>query len=317
MPACITHYLFARRVLALCEQRQIPVFDRDMAMIGAQGPDVFFFHRAFPWQIGAQGFGAGQAMHRGSAAALMAAFRNSVHAETVAPALVKGYMQGFLCHYALDRTAHPFVLYWQQELRRQQPHYGKQDHQYHFRIESALDTWLLQRETGRTIRDFSLTTLIPPDRDGRYAAFARLYRPLYRDLLHQPGVSLARLEQAPGDMRQALFWMTDRRGWRRTVLRGAEALLRQGPLGTSLLRPVDTADWDYANEAHRPWHNPYQPQITMTDSFYDLCQQAAAEAVDMIAAFLGGLQEDTPQDVTGDRGFSSNVSGLYENKEWL
>lgn len=316
MPACIAHMLFARRVLGLCEACGVPVYDRDLALIGAQGPDVFFFHRAFPWQPGKRGFQAGLDMHRGSPRRLMEAFWDSARRETLHPDYVRGYMQGFLCHYALDRTAHPFILYWQEQLRREQPGYGKTDSQYHFRIESALDTLTLRRETGREVTDFRLTSLIPPDREGRYAAMGRLYQPLYRELLRRPA-TVEQIAQAPGDMRQALFWMTDRHGARRLALRGAETLLHTGPLATSLLRPQRADDWDYANEAHRPWHNPCAPAMRETTSFYDLYEQAAWEAVEMIAAFLDALETgDSLPDITGDRGFASNRCGEYENKEW-
>lgn len=312
MPACITHQLFAERVARLCAQRGFPVYDRDMLALGSQGPDVFFFHRAFPWQRGARGFAAGQAMHKGSPATLLTALRESMHRETVAPDQVKGYMQGFLCHYALDRKVHPFVLYWQEELRRQQPRYGQTPSQYHFRIESALDTRTLRRDTGRRIQDYSLTALVPQDREGRYAAFARLYLPVFRAYLHQPEITMERLMQAPGDMREAMFWMTDRHGCRRALLRGGELLLGKGPLGTSLLRPAGTDDWDYANEAHREWHNPHDPTRRSTAGFDELFEEAAAEAVTMIAGFFAG---DDMMDITGDRGFSSDLPGVYDNKE--
>ena len=316
MPACIAHALLMQRVETLCQQRQIPLYDHDLALIGAQGPDVFFFHRAFPWQPGKRGFQAGLDMHHGSPQRLLQAFADSArHAQNAAYA--KGYLQGFLCHYALDRTAHPFVLYWQQQLRRQQPGYAKTDSQYHFRIESALDTLILQRQTGRRIADFRLTALIPPDRGGRYLAMGQLYQPIYRDLLHRPDVTAEQIAQAPGDMREAMFWMTDRHGARCFALRGAEALLGKGPLGTSLLRPLQADDWDYAIAAHRQWHNPAEPEQTSTADFYELFEQAAQEATAMIAALLDALDTDAPlPDITGDRGFASNRRGVYENKEW-
>ena len=52
MPASVTHYLFAERVLNKLKQTGAAVTDRDAALIGAQGPDVFFFHRVMPWQPG-------------------------------------------------------------------------------------------------------------------------------------------------------------------------------------------------------------------------------------------------------------------------
>lgn len=48
MPASVTHYLFAERVLNKLKQTGAAVTDRDAALIGAQGPDVFFFHRVMP-----------------------------------------------------------------------------------------------------------------------------------------------------------------------------------------------------------------------------------------------------------------------------
>lgn len=42
MPAMITHYLFAKRVLSRLKKQGVETADYPMAMIGAQGPDVFF-----------------------------------------------------------------------------------------------------------------------------------------------------------------------------------------------------------------------------------------------------------------------------------
>ena len=67
MPAFCTHYILAseemsnlHRIAAesgfkLCE---------NAVYIGSQGPDIFFFHRTFPWQKGKPLRAAGSAMHR-------------------------------------------------------------------------------------------------------------------------------------------------------------------------------------------------------------------------------------------------------------
>ncbi|MGI6265078.1 MAG: hypothetical protein ACOYJY_06410 [Acutalibacteraceae bacterium] len=301
MPAVIAHALFARQVLSRCERRGVPVYDRDMALIGAQGPDVFFFHRAFPWEIGKMNFHAGQELHHRHPAAVTDALRQSVRRETVAPDFARGYLQGFLCHYALDRTAHPFILAWQKRLRRDRPGYARSDSAYHFCLESALDTLSLRRFTGRRIGDFSLTGLIPPDRQGRYAAFARLYRPVFWQILDRP-VSERYLALAPGDMRQALFWMTDKRGCRAAVLRGGQRLLGTGAVATSLLRPQTADDWDYANLSHRRWQDPFDPTHTHTADFFALWEKAADEAIELIAALL---ETDRPTAaVVGNRDFT-------------
>lgn len=115
-------------------------------------------------------------------------------------------------------------------------------------------------------------------------------------------------------MRRVLRLMTDRSGLRsRWILRPVEAVSGRAHFASALLRPADTSDWDYANEAHRLWHNPDDPQLTSTDSFFDLYELAAAEAEDMITAFRAALPTGQPMiEITQDRGFSSDLPGQYD-----
>lgn len=44
------------------------------------------------------------------------------------------------------------------------------------------------------------------------------------------------------------------------------------------MRPADTGDWDYANESHARWVNPFDEAYESTDSFFELYDLAACEA---------------------------------------
>lgn len=312
MPAMVTHYLFAQRVCRMCRKNGIPIADMDAAMIGAQGPDIFFFHRVLPWETGESYVKQGQLLHKISPARLFEGFRGVLNKAEGQREAMLGYVQGFICHYALDRSVHPFVLYWQKELAKADPGYGRDDHPYHFRIESALDTLTLRRETGRLIQDFRLKTVLPKDHDGLYLAVGRLYQPIFDHLLGKPGAPAAHIALAPGDMRQAIGLMTDRKMLRQKLLRPLEKLSGKGHIATSLLRSADVSDWDYANEAHKEWHNTFDEKYTSTDSFYDLYELAAHEAVDMIDAFTKALPAGSSmEEITQDRGFSSDLPGVY------
>ena len=317
MPAMVAHYLFAQRVFSNLHKIGIPVTDRAAANIGAQGPDIFFFHRVLPWQLGTSYVREGQRMHKISPARLFDAFRSMINRQTDAQKhdVMLSYVEGFFCHYALDRAAHPFILYWQEHLREEQPRYGTTDSQYHFRIESALETMTLRRETGRLMRDFSLTTVLPTDRQTDFLTIGRLYQPVFAALLGSADATAEHIALAPGDMRQALLFMTDKSMIRQRLIHPLERLVRKGHIGTSLLRPLDTGDWDYANEAHRLWTNPFDDAYSSNDSFFDIYELAAAEATDMITAFLEGLSSGTSMvAITQDRGFSSDLPGIYEIK---
>ena len=93
MPAFCTHYILAseemsnlHRIAAesgfkLCE---------NAVYIGSQGPDIFFFHRTFPWQKGKPLRAAGSAMHRAKFGDILDRFADYIKASTE-PDIAKSY----------------------------------------------------------------------------------------------------------------------------------------------------------------------------------------------------------------------------------
>ena len=312
MPACITHYQFALRVMSKLNKSGIKIPDADMVLIGAQGPDIFYFHRVLPWEFGKSHADIGIKLHRGSPARLFESFRKVLNSQKSKHDAVLSYIMGFFCHYAIDRAAHPYIYWAQEKLAEHDPKYGKKPVQYHFRIESALDTIVLRRETGRLISKFSLTSVLPKNRNSCYETVGQIYNQLLSRLygLSIPAELLAR---APGDMRQALFFMDDKAMLRqKLVFRPIEKLAGLGPFATSLLRPLDTDGWDYANLARAEWENPYDKKITSSYSFFDIYNLAVAEAFDMITDFIEALPDGKSMlEITQDRGFASDLPGVY------
>lgn len=312
MPAMISHYLFMQRVMTACKKRNLSIPHPAMMAIGAQGPDIFFFHRVLPWQPGKSYAKIGSLIHKTSPAKTLESFRETLLRSPLQTDEMLSYIDGFLCHYALDRTAHPFVYFWQEKLKEKDPHYGTSAHQYHFRIESALDTLMLRRETGRVVTDFKLQSVLPPESAYSPAVISVLYAPLFTRTLRLANVDESLLELAPADMRHAMMWMTDKRQIRFSLLHLGEKMFQQGHILTSLLRKPDTDDFDYANSLHEPWHNPFDDSFVSRDSFFELFDIAAAEAADMIAAFHDSLKVRQPMaHITQDRGFSTDLPGKY------
>ena len=65
MPAAITHYLLAERVMEEIKKKDLQQnLDGDAFFWGAQGPDFLFFHRALPWWKGESLREYGSRIHR-------------------------------------------------------------------------------------------------------------------------------------------------------------------------------------------------------------------------------------------------------------
>lgn len=114
---------------------------------------------------------------------------------------------------------------------------------------------MLRRDTGRRVEDYPLQTILPRDDGSLYLTIGRLFVPVFLQLwgLSAPA---ERLALAPGDMRRVLFFLTDRSAVKQTLLRPLEWVSGQGHFATSLFRPLDVSDWDYANEEKKEWKKP-------------------------------------------------------------
>ena len=107
MPACLTHNLFANDVRARLEE---PGLNACAYAWGAQGPDYLFCHRYFKTMRDKtlktlQEYGS--ALHKTSPSATLEAMREFVRSHN--DPIYRSYLLGFLCHYSLDSTAHPYV----------------------------------------------------------------------------------------------------------------------------------------------------------------------------------------------------------------
>lgn len=287
MPDPVTHHCFGRQVLAELEEpvrsRIDPgVFDRAL-----QGPD--------PWStIGFFG-GPGKRyacrsgiMHKEKTGAFFVSLARAAREEPESP--VFSFLAGFLCHYCLDRLAHPYIICrggWSDGTEATRAQRGG-----HVRLERAIDCWFIRKEYGKVPWHFSIPRQI-------------LSLKRYPESLRQP-------------LDRVFFQVY---GWEDTFdllnasLRDERRFyaLMQDPLGAAhyLLRPLsegrtdycmysyyrrDSGELDCMNFRRAPWRHPYAPERVSDASFLDLFGQAKTEVREMLRAaysfiYLGGKEE--------------------------
>ena len=138
MPACLTHYYFAQNV-----RENLPdasSLDACAYAWGAPGPDFFFCHRFLPFWRGRSLQEYGGRLHDETPSNVLGAMREflKAHPEPV----YRSYVWGFVCHYSLDCTAHPYINWLAQELVRQRP--WETPSTMHGEVEAALDAIVLR-----------------------------------------------------------------------------------------------------------------------------------------------------------------------------
>ena len=157
MPAVVSHYLLAERVInTLAEYEPQLKINRTAFLWGSYGPDIFFSHRVMPWQKQKSLSYLSKKMHGTDAEKilnyLMPYAKN--HESTIA----ESYALGFVTHYAFDSAAHPFIVYFSEEMSKIYP--SMHPSVCHNDIEANLDTLFLRYETSQISNCSRLLPLI-------------------------------------------------------------------------------------------------------------------------------------------------------------
>ena len=290
MPAIVSHYLLAQRVYeALCELRPGLNLNHSAFVWGASGPDLFFCHRLLPCQPGRSLRSFGTRMHHAPADRMLNYLIGYALCER--DDLVMSYALGFITHYAVDATAHPFVLYFSNVLSYLQPR--KHPSVCHNELEAALDSIFLRMEQqGRHISSFPLQSAAPLEENVNRA----IARVLQGYLLFEFGFCAAASEivRAQQDWHHALKALYDPTGIKFHLIRRGEQLLGLPPLLSPMLRrDVPDLSNDPANFHRAQWFDPSTGK-ERRDTFPELTDQAEALSVSLIAQVLSG-QKLTPE----------------------
>ncbi len=282
MPAAITHFLQAERVMeALNQKKGSEPVQRQAFLWGAQGPDFFYCHRVLPWQKGISLKEYGGKLHREKPSIFFDILRE-YYFLSPRDHTVLSYLYGFLCHYSLDRTAHPFIHFTTQALLKD--NHNQDQKAMHHQIESALDTIMLRYEKAALPIEFNLKSTVPKNKELQ-TMMADLFSHVL-ETLYGAEIDTPLLYQATEDCRAAYGLLNDRTALKKSLIERLEKhnILRSV---SCHIRPVSEGDqFDYANILNAGWAWPYDSGEKSESSFFDLYESSILESIALIESFL-------------------------------
>lgn len=281
MPAAITHYYHAKRVLEEVKPKQ--EVQEDAFFWGAQGPDFLFCHRGLPWQKGDSLAEYGEKLHQEPPAHIFTYLQEYQKVQN--DDVISAYCMGFLCHYAADRVCHPFIRCQAERLNKIEPEQNVEI--THHQVESALDSIILRYEAASLPMEFNLKTTLPKNLSVQQKVaelYAFLLKRLYGDSEKE-----SLLLQAADDARVVFGWLNDRTSLKKSLVERWEKKHGGKHIYSCHMRPVSEGDtFDYANVLLQDWCWPQQSRAVRKESFFDLYEQSVLDAQKLIAGFLAG-----------------------------
>ena len=291
MPDPTVHASFGREVLA-----SLPEEVRDVIVPGPYtfalfGPDVWFLYRPL-----GRHESRGRRMHTTKPGLfLMSLFRRT--AVSACRAEMFSYLAGFVCHYALDSTTHPYII-----------HVTAEEHIFprsHMCLEHALDAVVMRHDgfwgTKHPVTDHYFPRLRLPD--CMQADLDAVYESVYGWQHCWEDMNRSCLRY-----RRCFRIMEQPRGFASLLAR-----LTKNPTLCSLMYSESFFhDKDPENNEHRTWHHPFDPTLTSCESFPELREKARQFAVRVITAAYRLLRygEGTEESLAALIGDRSYLSGL-------
>jgi hypothetical protein len=261
MPAIITHYTFA---LETMKDPSSPF--KEAILVGAQGPDPFFFFGQYPFKKRANAKEVdsfGTALHDMDIAPVYSELLKYAHASKDKD-LLFAYIEGLFLHYSLDRECHPYIFSkagYASEPPEKKKHYSAS----HCRLESYIDI-LLGKEYGTfTYRTDKLLDL----KEEELAKISAMWAVVNSLTLKNPYVDEETFRLALHDYRQVMHFVNTPHRFKRGLI---ALLVGKDSQPYCMNFPShfteSEAKLDFFNEAHAPWPAPATGEMR-TDSFFD------------------------------------------------
>lgn len=286
MPDVWTHLITGDRVSKGISRPGMTVINdhRSVFDFGCQGPDFFLYYDFWPWSRDKRGSTLGDAIHHEHCGAFFEQSFSYIASLAGSSDYHAGiaYGLGLLCHWALDRTTHPYIHYISGVHTSGDPSVAHLAGN-HKRIEAIIDSllvreyWGIATDQSPANQRFDLGATLP-------AYLANLYQRVipvvYPDLWR---------EQAPGcvaksyrDMMTACRVLFDPTGIKKRALSWLQRVSGDHLHLSSYFYPNRVnASIDYLNTHHLPWCHPADRQELSTASFGDLLDQAVTDGIAM------------------------------------
>lgn len=296
MPSGFLHQLCAQRACALSGVTPV---ETDVMTLGAQGPDPLFTIGLLPLRLSSKPGKLGNTLHeRRTGAFLCALCRKAKEGDAVD----RAYALGFLTHYALDSTVHPFVY----------AHSHRADGSYssslHMRLEKRWDVLYYRRE-GHT----GTPVIMPGPKETRahWPQIAALLYAAIHETFPEEDLSEAVLLGALSDTERVNRLTHSPRGIKYGLVWVLERLIGKPRLATSQMVPPGPGRGDIENEAHASWYSPFEPERARSEGLSELYERGVRRAGELLTAaakyFGGEISGAALAEIVGNAGYDSGM----------
>lgn len=295
MPSTITHTYFTLDVLQKLPItiRELLLDEKDMLKVYGQSMDVLFFYNITSLKHGKRIREFGHFFHENQTQEFFINLINYIkYNDYDRTPSVMAFLYGMICHYVLDMTVHPYVIYKTGIFNKEDPstYIYKQKHEH---METFLDNYLLFQREGKmpfTIRSdkfcFKLKELDNSVKEVIDFTFKETFGINHMNKFYYKAMKQMRFFYR--------YFRNDKYGIKKVGYKVLDYLKPKESFTLEYISyhmlPHD--NWDYLNKNHKIWFHPMSKQETYTYSFVELYLIAISRATDLIIEVNHYINDD-------------------------
>ena len=296
-----THILVADKILENLEDdlKGSLKDHKNVFFLGAQGPDIFFYHRIFPWYKKSKLKRIGDRIHGEKVNDFFMSGLRHIESMPVSDhkRILKAYFLGFMTHYAVDIHTHPYIFY-------HSGHEGGYNHKYY---EVFLDTCMALKT------DFAYA---PTHQQIKTSKKERMMIGNFLSIVLKEVFDLEdiskEISQAIGDMSLVLAMLYDPRHIKKPFLTKIDDLTHsKGKIKTAIFPMKLEAKIDYLNNEHDQWFHPCKPHKLSTASFEELLDQSIDYGINLLETaniyLTGATSNEILVEIMGNRAYDTGL----------
>lgn len=182
--------------------------------------------------------------------------------------MILAYWMGFLCHYALDTTAHPYIYYFSGINNDEAAKESGEKHNHKF-LENIIDTLLSVKYENIMNLPRSQYDCLPKNPASLMPAYqhvSKVFKAVYESEL-KPEV----IQESVADMKKLAGLLHDPKRKRRWMFSKIEDLISKPRYITTAAYPAASdLEHDFLNLGREKWVHPCDDSYEYDDSFMDL-----------------------------------------------
>ena len=322
MPSVLTHYGFNKEVFD--NNVDFLINNEDIYLVGAQGPDPFFFRGIVP-SLKNKNVSIirkyGSKLHKLDPSEVFFSFFKYANENKENKNVLYSYIFGAGLHYILDRKIHPYVFYktgFSDEQKKKAKYFA-----CHTLFETNLDVLLMHDRFNRYKVKPCEAILCD---ENKVKTVSEMYGVLAKEIVKEDVINKNSFYESYKDMIKIENILYSKKGVKKKIV---NFLFKNTPFNT-MMHPLVVKDdnvIDYLNIRKKEWKDP-SSEVSFNKSIYDLIDEAKEEVEawikivkdsyiglnvnDKIKSFTKGLIYDGYDNKNGKMKVFDNV---YERKE--